>query len=240
MRPHFEAINPHYFEMSEEELIVEVFGNRHPSEICHKFRLSLWKDYNRVRNTPGLQMFSRNICSGVCTSHYFKKALALHPGKLAYIALEPKEHILDVQTILNTSTPEIMRIMQLPDQINQKTGMIDVSLLALKFKIFQHMEARAHGTIVQKFKHEVDQKNLNLNADLTPNSVPDIHQFNSLEEIEAKIRELEKPRVKELTPARDVLPVQYIDIPKGNGLQTVETPEFLNHNRPMKASVEND
>lgn len=236
LREYFESVNPHYFEKSEAELVLEVFGTSQPQDVCARFKISMWKEFHRVKGTPGKKMSTAAIYSGICTFHYFKRFIATDPGRLAFILTEPKDYHVEVEALLDLAVPEMFRIMQLPHQTNTKTGLIDTALLSLKFKIFQHMEARKHGAIAQNFKHDVNQKNLNLNADITPGTAPpNINDFNSLEEIENKIRELEKPRVRELPPAIDTLPTDYITIKTSAGpVEVLSSPELLNHGRPIK------
>lgn len=234
MKEAFDPIPYGWFEKSESDLIYEAFHAKTPPEEYQKIKINLWREYYRVRDVLGKEMSMKAILAGVCAPHYFYNVIAKNFARMAYLISEPIEYLSQVEDILTLATPEMRRIMQLPDQVNPKTGCINTDLLALKFKIWQHVEARTHGAIEQNFKHDVNQKNLNLNADITPGT--DVNQFNTLEEIQAKIKELEKPRVVNLPPARDVLPTDYISVKtnRGPNIEVLHSEELLNHGRPIK------
>lgn len=209
--PHFakiiDDIPEEYFLMPETDLIQKVYGLKVP-EIDSKLRLSLWREYDDQLKASFIGKLSiPRIVRGLCHASYFNKVLC-EPGRVAFLLCQPAEYWTALEDILHLGISEMRRIMELKEQVNGKTGLVDTKLLDLKFKIWQHVDARQRGAITQR----IEQRSQNLNVSMKA-TTEDLDKFRSVEDIDKRLLELEADKLLQpgqLPEPEIVLPVERV------------------------------
>jgi len=102
----------------------------------------------------------------------------------------------------------MIETLKLPILYNAKTGLPDAQLLTVKQKIYEYVDQRMHGSIIQR--QQIDQRSLNVNVDATPEQVSATPE--SMDELDKKIKalELELAQAPSLPPPVEVLPVESV------------------------------
>lgn len=123
------------------------------------------------------------IFEGVCSDFTFYTAIK-NPKRLAYIITEPVRDKANAGYILDIGWKKMQELASMEIPVNHKTGMPDAKILDLKLKLFQYLDQRENGTLVQRIKQETT----NLNVDISPgkSQVP----TNSEEEVRGLIHQL--------------------------------------------------
>lgn len=127
-----------------------------------------------------LKMNMANIWGGVCSKDYFHKIVINNSFKLAYITRPPFDYRVSLEELLSLGIEQLREILLLP-HVNEK-GKVDARMADVKAKIVQDIVNRVHGQVIQRV--EVKSQNMNVNVEAT-------REVESVEDIDAKIRELE-------------------------------------------------
>lgn len=195
--------------LSETDLVEKYFNSATGVPVVlAKLRVAFWKEYDyQLKKKFGGRIVIAKLVCGICGDRAFFKEVLDKPHALAFLLMRPAEYWNAIEEISQICLPEMRRIMLMREMINEKTGTPDYKLLDLKFKIFQYIDARIHGGFTQK----VENKNLNVNVEATPEQ---LEQFKSVEEIDKRLAELERDKAQEALPPGEppleILPVQRV------------------------------
>lgn len=158
MRLCVDRLDAKYFELSEEELKLECFGEEEPTATAQRLRIAFWDEYDRVQrlNEPVIQM--RNVVKGICQLPHFVNRFMANPNYLAWMLHAPSDYTNSLKEIHQLSIRVLRKIMLMnPEMPN---GLPNVKLIEAQNKIFQHVDMRIKGAIIQR----IDQRNLNVNV----------------------------------------------------------------------------
>lgn len=141
-------------EMSPEELKKVV----KPGEILEALRMSFWLEYTKVIMQGKRVMNLRNVYGGICTEEYFLMQLPRSPALLAWVLTPPKNYLTSIQSLLHFSLSRLYELLNIP--FTRESGAFDSSAARVVIKIYEMLDQRLHGGIVQR----VESKNLNVNV----------------------------------------------------------------------------
>lgn len=179
------SIPKEYLEMTEKELVEKVYGDR-PESLDRMLRTNFWELYNECFST-GKSMSLSKIVAGVCDISTFQRILS-NAGRLSYIVREPSHLQNKIKDIYQALLEEMKVISEMKIPIDKKTGCPDAKLMGLKMKAFEYLDQRIHGALIQRM--EVRQKTLQVNVDGNP--IPEKKKFQTPEEIDQRLKELEQ------------------------------------------------
>ena len=147
----------------------------------HRLRVSFWKEYSRAQIEKD-KIYSIKVYSGICSREYWEKYILTNPSKVAWITCPPVNFTKALDECLLLGINELRAILEVPNL--NRAGFIDPKILDAKLRALMFIDAKLHGSIVQK----VETKNLNVNVET---QVPEEKKM-SVEELDAKIHELTK------------------------------------------------
>lgn len=183
-----------YFERDEDDLVREIFKGGKPDLLSSRLKLNFWEEYDQARKKGGGQMRVTNIIAGVCTIAQFKKYIG-DKTRLAWLIRVPADYRLALADIQELGLAQMREILCM-DNYNAK-GDINVKLLDVKFKIYQHSDMRVKGAIIQR----IDQRNLNMNVNANANTEENPAKVAlSMDEIEKRLTDLKRKSDSMLAP----------------------------------------
>lgn len=199
-----------FINMEEEELVPLAFprvqrkqGHTRiaPSATDCRLRSAFWLEYERCQENV-TKMSMRHIYSGVCSQSYFIQNWLRSKYKVAWLLKPPADYRMALEELLMYGLEEMREIMTLP-VVNEATGRVDSKLADIKFKIWQAVEMRLKGAIIQKIRSE----NLNVNFNNDGSAPPTSAAEDDVSILDQKIAELEGTLHKTLPPAIEQLQV---------------------------------
>lgn len=178
------------YEKTEAELRSMIFGeDEKEDETSSRLRVAFWDEYDRVQRYEEDQMDMRRVTDRICTPVYLNKRFLSDPLKLAWLLHPPVGYDLNLKEIHLLSLRAMRAAMELPTTDGK--GKPNVKLIEAQMKIFQHVDMRIKGAVIQR----IDQRNLNvnMNADASPEVAKEVNRISSMtmEEIEDRIKFLE-------------------------------------------------
>lgn len=207
MQSYVDKIPPEYFALPEKQLIKDVYGFSEPNPLDEKLRINMWREYEAAQNRRFKSINLERIYVGVCHKTHFMQAIANNPGRLAYILTPPAEYWTSLEEILNAGVTELLRIMRMPDSGDRD---LDLKLWDKKIKIFQIVDTRQKGAVVQRM--QVEQKNLNVNVDASQKetsgvsiSNEELMRLKEMLQSEDQTLSLEAPKTQVMLPVERVV-----------------------------------
>lgn len=192
---------PELFEMEERTLWKELRDRKQmPVPTDNRLRAAFWYEYNRAQNEV-CNMNLTSVYAGVCTREFFHRNYVTNAYKMAWLMCPPTSYTIIMQEALTFGIDQLREILEEPTTVN---GKFNAALANLKLKIVAMMDLRLKGGIVQK--------NLNLNVTTGDSGVSGAATLRTMDEIEVRMRELEKRERKALN-----LP---IEVPASPGEKT--------------------
>ena len=155
--------------------------------ITSVLRYSFWAEYNRAQE-EARPMLDVNIYSGVCAkSTYYQRIKA---GKnVGYMIRPPTNYIRSLEEILDIGIGKLREIMTAP--VMNAKGTMNTAAAKIMLQAFQLVDQRLKGAVA--IKHEVLQKNLNVNLGSMPTSSIALHEkASNMDLLDAKIKSLEQ------------------------------------------------
>lgn len=156
------------FKISEQKLRRMV----DPDPEDNMLRISFWAEYDRAQRGGG-KMMSGAVTRGVCTRDYWLHNVLKQPLKLAFIVTPPPRYLKKMETLLFIGLDELEEILRTPiskktrDKNGKEYETVNTSLVASKIKIFEMLDLRVKGAVVQKLAihSRVDQRTQIENVD---------------------------------------------------------------------------
>lgn len=173
------------FQFPEKELIVKVYQNKFPTDLDMALRFAFWEEYH-LKFEKLQQMTIAKICKGSCLPQQFYELILPNPGRLLFICTEPTVTKNRMKYAFHLTLQEMLDVIKMPTEVNIKTGTTDTKLLDIKYKIFEYLDQRLHGSLIQRV--EQTSKNLNVNVNTT---AEELSNPKTPDEIDQRIRDLE-------------------------------------------------
>lgn len=181
-------------DLTEADLINELFPHKTVPPEWFRLRISFWDEYDRVIRHELMQMDLTVAWRGLVTLPWFIAKANSNPKYLAWILSSPPSYELLLREISELALERQLQVMRLP-VVNQDTGKANVRLIEMQLKIFQFIDIRLKGAVVQK----IEQKSLNVNVNgNVPKSLP-ARQL-SLAELNEELMRLRKVSEQLMAP----------------------------------------
>lgn len=193
-----------WWDIPPDEVEQFCFDSGQADETSRRLRISFWVEYDRCQSNKDVLMNMDNVFIGICANSYFANIFLQNKRKLFYLLSVPPQYEKELDEMLCMGLDQLKRILAM--DATGKNGQPNTKLMDLKFKIFQHIDMRKKGAIIQRIQAE--QKNLNVNVDgkiaKDGSVVPKGDEPRSLEEIQKEIEQLEQ-RAKNLEAPKVVI-----------------------------------
>jgi hypothetical protein len=157
-----------------------------PTDNC--LRLRFWEEYERCHATAGTSKGIQDVrvYAGVCTRQFFYDRYLVNPIKVAWMLTPPTSYVTHATEALNFGLQLMREYLEI--DARSPDGKINVKLMELQAKITAMLDQRVKGAVVQR----VEQKNMNLNVQTSDAKVASALVGQSMEDINARIKQLEK------------------------------------------------
>lgn len=192
-----------FIEMDEADLVPRAFPKIQPGKAAPKptpidcrIRTAFWIEYDRCQQHM-LPMLMKNIYGGVCTQSYFQQHWLSSKYKTAWLLKPPTDYRIALEELLMYGVEEMREVMSLPLTDNQ--GRVNTKLAEVKFKIWQAVEMRLKGAVIQRIRSE--NLNYNVDSDTTGTPAPTSNAEEDVSQLDRRIAELESSLHKTLPPA---------------------------------------
>lgn len=200
MKEHALAIPTRYWEMSETELQAEVFGqDSRPDTILNRLRIAFWDEYERCQKEL-CQMEVRRIISNICPQPYFIKKVVPVAAHFAWVLTPPPSYMASVKEVLNFSLDRQREVLLVSPV--KSDGTVDTKLAEIQLKIAAMADMRINGAIVQRIDQRSINMNLNANANDDATKKANLTAMTTMEELDARIREVKAAQKRISIPAQ--------------------------------------
>lgn len=201
--------------LPETKLISRIYEDAIPDDLDYQLRLSFWDEYeSRFKKCEEMRV--NKIIEGVCSLATFYQNVITNHGRLLFIITQPSVVNNRLKYAFHLSMSEMIKLLKAPTPINSKTGVPDGKILDTKYKIFEYLDQRLHGSIIQR--QSIEQKSLNINVDATSQQLPQTPDAidQRLMELESEFRTIElPPRQAQISPNEILSPMERVVIEAG-------------------------
>lgn len=173
---------PKFFNYSERLLRSEC----EVDERDERFRLLFWDEYN-CATALKRRMYLKHVTTSFTSNAIWYNFYAQRLDKMRFILYPPQNYNYSLRSILDKGLSKLNEIMNLP--VLLPNGQADVKAITQIIKVFQLVDTRIKGAIVQKV--QIQQQSLNINADAGQVSTEQLAAM-SLEQLTAMEKKLDK------------------------------------------------
>lgn len=152
------------------------------TQLDETLRIKLWKEYGKAQDVGMVQIYDKYVLRGICEEDQLRDMVLFSPVKMAYLMIPPIDPIPLMDGMIHKGLDQMNQILDLPF-IDPATNRPNNPLIAKKVEIIFKLLDRVYGTSTQNVS--VQSKNMNVDVSVKAN------QPESLEQIKAKIKELE-------------------------------------------------
>lgn len=167
-------------------------------ETSRQIRLSFWAEYDKCQAEKLSMVNLDYVLHGVCTNSFFANIFCNQLKNVFYILSVPPNYDKELDDMLQLGLSHLRKILELPGN--------DAKILNLKFKIFQHIDERKKGSIIQR----IDQRSVNINKNKTEIEIKG-DSPRTLEQIKAEIAALESAEQILLMPGGPIIDITDIN-----------------------------
>lgn len=189
---------PYFFNKPENLLFQELKAkSRKPDETDEMIRQKFWLEYDRVHAFGLKRMHMANVVVGVCAPDYFYGWYLKDPKRIAWMLCPPKNLMAGWNALFVQGYRRIAEILDVDPIYEDENGYkrLDHKLASLQFSIFQTVDARVHGSIIQRVeqKTKVEQKTVNFNvSESRSREILGAIEGNTVEDLEKEVAILKK------------------------------------------------
>lgn len=168
-----------------------------------EFRIAFWEEVEKKKKDEmGLPKSTINMQALELT--FFPKGYLLKkffevPEMLAWLLFPMRQFMIQLKNFESLADERILEILS--ESPIGGNGVVNTKLAGIQVKIYELLQNRLHGAVVQR--QQIEQKNLNVNVnEKNPDKAAQIAELTSLAEIDRRIKEIEKKRLalKEVAP----------------------------------------
>ncbi len=173
---------PELFQMDERQLRRKLS----PTPTDNRMRLAFWLEYDRAQAAQTRHMNMARIYEGVSSREFFETFYVTKPERVAWLLCHPHSYEVIMSEALAYGVERIREILEMP--FIDKKGKIDHRTMEMVLKTVALLDVRVKGATIQR----VEQKNLNVHVGTGGKDVTQALLGNSMDEIEARLKYLEK------------------------------------------------
>lgn len=171
--------HPELFDKDEQELFRHLRKDEEtPNTTDHRLRLKFWMEYDRTMGLGRNEIDLNNVYAGVCSRALFHDHYLKRPNRVAWMLCPPASYKFKTEEGLEFALEQLREILELCHTTGK--GQHDHKLMALKVKIFELLDLRVKGAVMQK------SVNMNFTKE-----VRETAQSLTIDELEKQLKELE-------------------------------------------------
>lgn len=142
------AKTPDYFSLDEDKLYKLLRReNASPGPTDNRIRLKFWMEYDYAQSQGKRVMDITRIIAGVCSWEYFYAHYLKSPSRVAWMTCMPTGYLIKAEEALEFGLEQMRDLLGQPHEVN---GRVDTKLGELKVKIYNMLDQRLRGAVVQK------------------------------------------------------------------------------------------
>jgi hypothetical protein len=186
-----------YLEMTEAELRKEVRrqtvdDGKCGMSMCVRARIVFWEEYERAARAQET-MNSRILHRGIARPHVYWGLFERFPALLPWIICPITGYLLQRKELEFLAEERMIEIMSV--SAVKEDGKVDSRLAKVQLEMYQMIQDRNHGPVVQKVQSEQKNLNVNVNTDQTADQVSEtINMITDVEQLRLRIEEVKKKR----------------------------------------------
>lgn len=185
--------------LTDEELELDIFNGNSPNQTVNSLKISFWEEYDKCQRENRKKMDIDAIITRISTITFFRDRFISNPKQLAWLIRPTPLYSMTVKDTLRLAAIRLRELVSAP-AVSPVTGRYDTKLAELQLKIYQTLDMRENGAVIQR----IDQRQINMNIDAgkapdntakaATKAIEDMDQIQSrLKELEARSRQLENP-----------------------------------------------
>lgn len=186
--------NPYLFKLSERALThqIDKFGYD-LSSTENLLRNKFWLEYDHVTTAGFKEIRLSEVVRGVCSFKFFRETFLSNQYLVAYLMLPPINFKVKQEETLLFGLDKLRAILDLP--IKKPNGDVDMQVLKAQMGVYQILERRVQGEVVQK--------TLNAHAmiPLPPASREEVDQMSEVQLLEKMQDLVDKQKSRATTKA---------------------------------------
>jgi len=200
-----------------KKALTEAIGRDHFEDMhmMRLLRINFWEEYDRAAKRREIMLWP-NVTHNICHMQVAKRLLVNYPMFVLWIICPLSGYLLQRKQLEYIAQERLLEILSVSPV--QENGKVDSRLAKVQVEIYQNIQDRLYGGIVQK----IDQKqlNVNVNGDI-PETDQSIKLMSSVEEIDRRIEAIKKKREAlqsgnsnpiELDTQKLIQPMKIIDV----------------------------
>lgn len=152
--------------------------------LCQKVRTAFWLEYDNALSANRKMKMTR-IWQGLCDSSGQFYSLLKQDHFAAWIFSKPMAKDVRERTLLHFAYEQIEDIIAAPHY--NKDGTLNPYTAKIKVDIWKHLDERVHGGALKRVAVQSEQKNININTDI---SGKDFIEMKKAEELQQRLAEL--------------------------------------------------
>lgn len=185
--------DPYYFNQPENLLYTRLKKeSRKPDDTDEMIRQKFWLEYDRVHTFGLKRMHMANVTVGVVPADYFYHWYLRDAKRIAWMLCPPKNVISGYNALFVIGYRRMAEILD--REVVNEEGHFDQKLAQLQFNIFQAIDQRLNGTIVQKIeqKTNVTQRTVQVNVNANSKNIINEIEGACVEDLEKEVAFLKK------------------------------------------------
>ncbi len=202
------------FELNEHELVTKIWKNGQPDPTSQLLKLNFWNEYEIAAQSQTVINFQK-VIHQVCPLNFFRRKFIPNKDKLSWMLRVPCSYEAEVHDLHKLGI-RTMRLVLSMSPLDAK-GNVNNRLVDCQRKIFEHIDQRSQGGIIQRIQQNVNQRTTTVHEDSSATSQP-----VSMDEIEHRLAQLEHKSKMLQTPGK--LEVQIL--PKTKEPDTLGSNDF--------------
>lgn len=188
---------PDYFELDEQDLYKKLYSEKlMPTPTDNRIRLRFWMEYDYAQTYNKRKLDMARVIAGICSFDYFYNHYLKSVSRVAWLISMPTGYGAKSEEALEFALEQMRDILAQNHLVN---GKVDTKLGELKAKIYNMLDNRLRGAVVQK------TMSLNVNTS-SPQVAQRIAQSlgqPTAEALEKRLKELRAREKKNLNGGAD-------------------------------------
>lgn len=196
LQRHVNELPDSYWEMCEEDLRKEMTRKHRYQEsfsVYHRIKISFWNEYD-LAVTENRRMLAKNIFEGCTTQQFYHGLISSCPAFVVWMVTRSPVHKLKLAELGELSDERMLNILSVnPIYTYQDVEKVDSKLATVQVKLYEIIQNRIHGSVVERQEVHSKNFNMNLNQSQALQAAEDT-ALDSMEKILAKLKEVEEKR----------------------------------------------
>lgn len=157
-----DSVEESLFFLEEDELTQRAFFRDQPDVKSNRIRISFWREYDSCIGLKRPTIDVNQAVKGLGGPLAFYKQWCASEARVAWLLKTPLDYELQISDLHQAGLRQLEALMQLKP-VNPD-GSLNKAVAELQFKIYQSLDARIKGAVVQR----IDQRTLNVNTNVNP------------------------------------------------------------------------